>query len=112
MTHESLLSLLRDLVAAHDAKRYNEERCAYTLLVDAVRAMPSWSLPEIAEPAAEVERELTCGTRLSLRNEDGNLVLVVCDHDGEILAPVLTEREAVQMRGDLQRVIAALGGAR
>lgn len=104
---DRILSLARELAAAHDAKQYSYERNAYTRLLDAVRQTPAWMLPALVEPAAEVVRELSCGTQVTLRNDDGNLVLVVRDHDGEVLAPVLTAEEGAQMRSDLQRVLAA-----
>lgn len=69
------------------------------------RCLSSLQLP--VEPAAAVERELACGSMYSLSNDDGNLVLVVRDHDGEVLAPVLSAGEAEQLRRDLSRVLMA-----
>lgn len=103
---ENLLGLLRAWVAARDAKRYSHARYFETLLQEHVRKLPSWALPPLVDPAAEVERELACGAKLTLRNEDGHLVIVVRDEE-TTLAPVLEDVEATRLRSDLARVMAA-----
>lgn len=104
---DRIFSLLRSWQLAVDAKLYSHARCYETQLLEAMRATPEWALPPLPlEPAAEVERELACGTKLTLRNEDGHLVIVVRD-DETTLAPVLTPAEEEQLRRDIARVQAA-----
>lgn len=106
-TLDQLLSLCRQYVSALDAKQYSSAQLSLTLLANVMRQMPAWMMPVAVEPAASVERELQCGSMYSLSNDDGNLVLVVRDHDGEVLAPVLSAGEAEQLRRDLSRVLMA-----
>jgi hypothetical protein len=108
-TVESVLAYARQYVEHIDARRYSHAHHQLTLLADAVRKLPPWELPPVVEPAAEVERTLTCGATLRMANEDGALVLVVRDEE-TAMAPVLTREEALQARADLARVLAAIGG--
>lgn len=112
MTIEHVLGLCRQLAAARAARQVNREHCTVNMLIDAISTLPDWMLPPVVEPAAEVERALECGARYRLANEDGSLALVLRDHDGEVLAPVMTSDEGSRMRADLARVLAAIGGAR
>jgi hypothetical protein len=105
---DQVLAMARAYVEHTRAKRYSHAQYALTRMSEIVADLPDWALPPVVEPAAEVVRDLAGGSTVTLRNDDGNLVLVVRDHDGEVLAPVLTEQEAAQMRADLARVIAAM----
>lgn len=107
VTVADALAHARAYVEYSDAKQYSHAQRSLTLLADAIRALPSWALPPVVEAAAEVERDLVCGAKLTLRNEDGNVILVVRDHDGEVVAPVLSALEGEQLIGDMRRVIAA-----
>lgn len=110
-TAEQILSLARTYVEELDAKRYSRAHQALTLLAQATRQLPSWLEAAPLEPAAEVERVLRCESTLTLRNEDGMIVLVVKD-DETVMAPALTEEEAKQLRADLARVMACSSGGK
>lgn len=105
-TADQILALARTYVEELDAKRYSRAHQALTLLAQATRALPSWLEAAPLDPAAEVERTLACGARVTLRNEDGTVVLVVRDEE-TVMAPVMTQDEAKQLRGDVARVMAA-----
>jgi uncharacterized protein YjaG (DUF416 family) len=105
---ERVLDFARAYVVAIDAKRYSHAHLALSKMADAIRALPSWLLPAIVEPAAEVCRDVTEAQRYRLAHEDGHVVLAVTD-DADTSVAVLTEQQAEQMRGDLARVLAAIG---
>jgi hypothetical protein len=109
-TIEQVLDLARAYVSATDSRRYSHATRALSQLADLVRALPSWLLPPVVEPAAEVER-MVGECRYRVGNEDGHLVVAVSDGDDATVL-VLTEQQAVQMRADLARVLAAMGGGR
>jgi transcription elongation GreA/GreB family factor len=104
-TIEQVLQLARAYVDALDAKKYSHAQRALTLLADATRQLPSWLEAAPIEPAAEVARVLRCESTLTLRNEDGAVVMVLRDEE-TCLAVALTSEEAKQLRGDVQRVMA------
>lgn len=105
-TTDRIFALLRAYVEAIDARRYSHAQRALTLLAEEGRRLPSWMEPAPLEPAAEVFRQLLCGASLTLRNEDGAVVLVVRDEE-TCTAVAMTADEAKQMRGDAARVMAA-----
>lgn len=105
---ESILSLCRQYVSALDAKQYSTAHRALTLLADATRQLPSWLVSPAIEPAAEVSRVLRCEATLTLRNEDGTVVLVLRDEE-TCTAVALTAEEAGQLRSDVQKVMCAAG---
>jgi hypothetical protein len=108
-TIEQVLQLSRAYVSALDAKQYSHAQRALTLLAQATRGLLSWLESAPLEPAAEVERVLRCESTLTLRNEDGTVVLVVRDEE-TCLAVALTQDEAKQLRSDAARVMAAARG--
>jgi hypothetical protein len=108
-TIEQVIALAREYVIALDARRYSHAQNALTRLADTIRALPEWLVPPVVEPAAEVERTLVCGAKYRLANEDGCLVFVVKDDETSV-APALVDKEATQLRADLARVLAAMGG--
>lgn len=105
-TSQLLLSLLRRYVSELDARRYSTAHRTLTELADLSRTLPAWLEINDVEPAAEIERALKCGASLTLRNEDSSVVLVVRD-DETCTAVAMTEDEANQMLGDVQRVMSA-----
>lgn len=104
-TAEQVLSLARSYVEALDARRYSTAHQALTLLANATRQLPAWLESAPLEPAAEVSRALQCGASVTLRNEDGAVVMVVRDED-VTTAIAMTSDEAKQMRGDVAKVMA------
>jgi hypothetical protein len=110
-TLDDVLGYVRAWASAEHARDYRRAQYYKTLLLETIALAPDWALPPVVMPAAEIERKLKCENTLTLRNDDGCIVLVVSD-GVEAMAPALTEDEAVQMRSDLARVLAAMGGER